>query len=104
MTKYEELIARKSREYPQGTERSFCTDHLASNFIRFYNSGERVKVATCYGEFKYGTIGITTGWRPSFLLMRTRTQLGSSDTLSELDQVVAVKTASGYRAIFSNGN
>lgn len=66
-------------------------------FIAAFNNGNtyRVRVLTKYpggDEFlRWGFLGITTGWSPAFLLMRQRGQHGSSDVLSDRDQIVASK-------------
>ena len=76
---------------------------LAQQFVPFLNSGERVKVTTTYGdgeEFtRTGTIGVTGGWRPVFLLMHRSNSVGSWDTLKATDKIVAVKRGRGYVAI-----
>ena len=77
MTKFEELISRKKQECGS----KFRVSSLDKRFIRFYNSGERIKVTYKYGnetEIKTGTVGITTGSKPVFLLMLTSRSLGSS--------------------------
>lgn len=75
---------------------------LAPAFARYYESGERIRVAfvTLDGSSVYeeltGTIGKTTGWRPAYLLMRTARSHGSPYVLSARDRVVAVKRGSRY--------
>jgi hypothetical protein len=94
MTKYDEYLARKRAEH--GTQ--FDPSDLAPQFVRYYNSGERVRVQDKYGETRTGTIGVTTGWKPAFLLMATSRSLGSTELLSTDDQVVAVKHGRTYVA------
>lgn len=86
-TKFEEYCARQRRQYGD----RFNPAGLAEEFRRYYNSGERVRVRFGYGEELTGTIGVTTGWQPCFLLMRTSRSIGSSYTLSDRDQVIAAK-------------
>ena len=77
MTKFEELLERKKQEYG----RKFRVSSLDRRFIRYFNSGERIKVTYKYGkttEVKTGTVGVTTGWKPVFLLVLTSRSLGSS--------------------------
>ena len=64
-----------------------------------FESGERVRVRTSYGENITGTVSTTTGWKPSFLLMRRRDSRGSSDLLGADDQVIAVKFGRSYVSI-----
>ena len=75
-TKFEEYKQRKEHEYGE----RFDPSHLSSKFVRYFNSGERIKVRTIFGETLTGTIGVTTGWRPVFLLMRSVRAHGSSVT------------------------
>lgn len=65
-------------------------------FISAYNKGQdfRILVETDLGsgcvQRRWGYVGITTGWRPCFLLLRRAGQHGSSDTLDPVrDKVVA---------------
>lgn len=67
-------------------------------FIDAYNKGPnfRIKVRTVYGkgevEERWGYVGLTTGWVPCFLLMRSTRSRGSSDTLERgRDAVVDCK-------------
>lgn len=85
-----QYVARKRREHGD----KFTTAALPAKFIPFYESGQRIEVTRTYanGE-KYtrrGTVGITTGWQPAFLLMRTTRSMGSSDLLDAQDNVVKV--------------
>ena len=87
MTKYDDLVARKQREHGD----KFDTSDLAPQFVPYFNGGERVRVRFSHGEELTGTIGVTTGWKPAFLLMRTSRSTGSPYTLGKDDEVVAVK-------------
>lgn len=87
MSPFEEYLARKLRHY--GTK--FDTSDLDKRFIPFYNSGQRIKVDFGHGEVRSGTVGITTGWKPTFLLMLRKNSLGSSWTLGFNDRIVAVQ-------------
>ena len=94
MSKYSDYITRKGAEY--GVR--FDPSDLDPRFIPYFDSGERVRVATC-GLVLTGTIGITTGWRPAFLLMRRRTDHGSTWVLGANSHVLAVKRGKGYQAL-----
>ena len=80
---------------------------LASQFARYYESGERIRVRTTYtnGETweRTGTVGKTTGWLPVYLLMHRSNSMGSWDTLhggdfvgGTRDEVIAVKRGRNY--------
>jgi len=61
---------------------------LDRRFVPYFESGERISVKFSWGEVKRGTIGVTTGWKPVFLLMRTSRSMGSSDTLGRQETIV----------------
>jgi len=84
-------IARRTAEYGEKFDRSA----LDPRFGHYFCTGERIKVRTC-GEEITGTVGITTGWRPWFLLMRTKRSIGSSVTLGPKDEIVAVQKGRTY--------
>jgi hypothetical protein len=84
MTKYEALIARKRAEYGD----KFDDSALAPNLIDAYNSGERITIQSDFWRER-GRIGVTSGWRPCFLLMRRISDRGSSYMLKASDTIVA---------------
>jgi len=79
MTKYENHIAMKKLEYGN----KFSAIDLDKRFIKYFNSGQRIKVTFSYGESESGTVGVTTGWKPVFLLIKTTRSLGSSTFLNK---------------------
>lgn len=66
-----------------------------ARFIRYFNSGERIRVRTC-GLDLTGTVSASGGWAPVFLLMRTQRSIGSMWTLGEREEVLAVKLGRRY--------
>jgi hypothetical protein len=78
---WEEYIQRK-----KGMGK-FDPSDLNPEFIPYYESGERITVDFGY-ERKRGTIGISTGWKPVFLLMLRRDSVGSSYTIGKNDKVI----------------
>jgi hypothetical protein len=65
-------------------------------WIDAFNRGVeyRVKVRTEWGSEvseRWGFVSLTTGWVPSFMLMRSTRAHGSSDLLSDRDQIVAAR-------------
>jgi hypothetical protein len=87
MTRYYEFIQRKVREYPT----KFDPTELNQAFVDAFNSQERITVEFTYGatkEIKRGRIGVTTGWKPCFLLMLTRRSIGSSYTINKNARIV----------------
>ena len=82
---FESYLARKRLKFGD----KFDLSNLAPQFIPYFNDREvRIEVEFSSGEKSRGFIGITTGWKPLFLLVRTRRSLGSSYTLSSEDRVV----------------
>jgi len=59
----------------------------AAVFHRPYESGARIEVRFAGGDILRGRVGVTGGWRPVFLLLRTVRSVGSSDLLRYGDDV-----------------
>jgi hypothetical protein len=93
-TKYDDYITKQRHRY--GSE--FCDSALDPRFIPYFNNGTRLKVHTL-GSDVTGYIGVTTGWRPVFLLMRTIRSHGSIYTLGPQDVFLAVKIGQTYRPV-----
>jgi hypothetical protein len=87
---FQNYLTRKMNQYGQ----QFCSHDLAPQFIPYFNSQERIEVEIRYGgkvvEVRRGTVGVTTGWKPVFLLMHRVNETGSTDTLRLEDRVVKV--------------
>lgn len=90
---YQQLIERRKAEY--GTK--FDASDLAPQFIKYYENQERIEVEFPYGRER-GRVGVTTGWKPVFLLMHRVSDSGSSSTLRENDVVVSVIPERNRRA------
>jgi hypothetical protein len=87
MRNYQDWLREKKNR-----EKDFDDSDLSKQFIPYFESGQRIIVKTSYGETKRGYVGVTTGWKPCFLLMNNTRSMGSSDTLSDKDEIVgAVK-------------
>ena len=87
---YEAYIASKQHEYGA----KFDASNLDIRFARYYHTETRIKVETC-SMVLTGTVGATTGWRPCFLLMRTKRSMGSPWTLGSRDRIIAVQNSRG---------
>ncbi len=61
---------------------------IAKKFIPYYENKQRIKVEFSHGEIKSGTISMTTGWKPVFILMLRKNSTGSSYTLSDKDIIL----------------
>ena len=71
----------------------------ADRFARWMDSGDRIRVRVYGDELYTGTVSITTGWHPAFILMRTSRSIGSSILLDERAEVVAVKRGRQYEEV-----
>ena len=88
---YATYLIRKRIEHGE----KFNPQDLDPRFVPFFNNGRRVKIEM-YGEVITGTIGVTTGWKPCFLLMRTRRSRGSSWTLGPSAKILGFKQDQYY--------
>ncbi len=90
MSKYSDYCSKKAAEHGE----KFSADELNSAFIEAFNNGSqyRVLVDFGYGEKPtWGYVGVTTGWKPCFLLMRRRGQYGSTETINSAAKIVSSK-------------
>lgn len=87
---YVEALARGEREHGD----RFDPSDLVPSFAPYYGTGERVAVRFDWGdgsEVLTGTIGKTTGWKPSFLLMRRSSDHGSPWVIGHKERIIAEK-------------
>jgi len=91
MRSYNEFINHKRREYGE----EFDPSDLAEQFKPYFETGQRIKINFGH-EVVTGTVGVTTGWKPAFLLMRRIDSIGSPYLLSESDKIEAVKVGNEY--------
>lgn len=89
MTPFEQFLDRKKNEYGD----RFDPSNLSKQFIFAFNDAprSRVKVRFSHGEVVWGYVGVSAGWKPTFLLMRRLGQHGSCLTLSDKDGIVSHK-------------
>lgn len=80
---FSEYLARKRSEYG----RKFDPSGLDPRFVPYYENEKRIEV-DLGGEIKRGTVGVTTGWKPVFLLMLTRRSSGSIYMLGPTDKII----------------
>lgn len=85
MRSYQEFTETKKHEFGE----KFDASDLNPEFVPYFESGKRVEVDFGY-EKKRGTIGVTTGWKPCFLLMLTKRSIGSSHTIGKDAKVIKV--------------
>jgi hypothetical protein len=83
MRNFEDWLREKKSRIP-----NFDDSDLSKQFIPYFCSGQRIIVKTRYGETKRGYVGVTTGWKPCFLLMHNTRAIGSSTLLMDGDQII----------------
>ncbi len=91
MNDYAALMAVKRHSWGE----RFSEAALAQKFRPFFESGQRIEVRFPGGVIKRGTVGMTTGWMPTFLLMLRRDSTGSSWVLSDDVELLDVVTKRG---------
>jgi len=93
---FKQYLADKEREYGS----MFDPSQLVTTFVPHFESGQRIIVVTEWddgqkSDERRGYVGITTGWRPAFLLVNNTRSMGSSDVLGPNDRIVG--TVDKYR-------
>ena len=88
MNNFTDLVNRRTAQYGD----KFDVSDLDKRFIAYYQNGQRIKVETC-GMVMTGTVGVTTGWKPAFLLMRTSRYMGSSWILGTESKLLSVQAS-----------
>lgn len=86
------MIERRKAEFQD----HFSDVGLSKQFIQYYENGKRIKVRFPDGRTECGTVGVTTGWVPCFLLMHRSTDTGSSTVLADMDKIVGVQVSKKY--------
>ena len=96
-------LTRLATEHGAKWSDEYGADLLGSSLREHYESGRRVRVVTVYGTgpdreeyVRTGVVGLTTGWRPAFLLMHRTSDHGSSDLLRSSDVVSHVQQGRAY--------
>ena len=88
---YYELLSRKRFQYGE----RFSEADLNKRFVPFFESGERIRIDD-FGTEITGTVGVTTGWKPAFLLIRRRNDAGSEIVLGPKTKILAVQRGGRY--------
>ena len=89
MKSFEEYLKRKRsmniEEYPI----QFDASDLALQFVPYFESGQRIEVQFSWEKMR-GYVGVTTGWKPSFLLLSRCNSRSSSILLGSTDIILKV--------------
>lgn len=89
----EELIAHGRAKHGE----KFDASELDERFARYWFSKERIKVKDNWeGDIMYGAVGMTTGHRPAFLLMKNSRCIGSDVILNKDYEILGVQQK-GYK-------
>jgi hypothetical protein len=67
----------------------FVPPEITYHQLIYFNDGCRIEVTSPSGYVRRGHLGITTGYRPSLLLIPRRGASGSSDLINQTDAVTA---------------
>ena len=70
-----------------GTLRIIDRSDLAPQFAPYHKNGQRIIVKTHHGETLRGYVGITTGWKPVYILLKNSNSSGSSEILRADDEI-----------------
>jgi len=82
---FESYIERKKKQHGG----KFDASDLNTDFITYFENQKRIEVD--FGdETKRGRIGVTTGWKPAFLLMLRRDSIGSSWLITSNCKIIKV--------------
>lgn len=85
MRNFSDYLEAKKKQYDD----IFDESELAKEFIPYFENGYRIEVSI-NGVVMRGRVGVTTGWRPVFLLMLRRNSHGSSWILKHSDKALRV--------------
>ena len=85
MSEYIAYLKRQSKKYGD----KFDPSNLAPQFAPYLHSWNRVAV-DMGDKVRKGYVGVTTGWRPVFLLLHRRNSIGSTNILTLNDKLLEV--------------
>ncbi len=96
MSNYTDFLERAHAKWGD----KFDASDLCEKFVPYYNSKRRIKVRVhTLDEVNFGTVGVTTGWRPSFILLHSSRSIGSSILLDNRDEILAVQSTSSGKYV-----
>jgi len=78
-----------NRFFPDGTlMEQFNSSNLSNKFVPYFRENYRIQVQDKFGDKHSGYVGITTGWKPVFILVYNKRCYGSSILLSDEDIII----------------
>ncbi len=78
-----DFMDRERRQYP-----NFDDCNLSQKFIEAFESQKRIRVKFECGTIKSGTVGVTAGCKPCFMLMLTFRDLSSLWLLNDKCEII----------------
>lgn len=86
MRNYEDYLKNAIEKHGE----QFDSSKLSKKFIKYFENEQRIEVKRPYKDESNlrGYVGITTGWRPSFILLLKSNSTGSSELLDERYEIV----------------
>lgn len=88
MRNFKEYLKKKQQDL------KFDSSELSKQYIPYFENGQRIEVDFGY-EIKRGYVGVTSGWKPSFILLLRSDSIGSSYLLNDSHKIV--KTLPKYK-------
>lgn len=79
MSRYLNFLERAKNAHGE----KFDDSELSKQYVLPFENGNRIEVGFSDGIVKRGRVGVTTGWRPVFILLLTVRSIGSSYILSD---------------------
>lgn len=74
------------------------TSELDPRFAEYHRTGERVEVTYDDGTTERFYVGVSTGWRPVYLTIKTRRSLGGGPIgRYEREHIVSIRGLATYR-------
>lgn len=94
MNPFKEYLERKKSVKEYGDE--FDSSDLDRRFAGYYGTKTRLKIKVYshikdYSHIMYGTVGVSSGWKPVFILLASSRAQGSSAVLNSNCEILGVK-------------
>lgn len=94
------IEARARARHPEADVSMDALTDCHDTILAAYKARMRVEVMNLRtGHVRRGVVGITTGWRPAFLLIARATSRGSSDVLGPDDVVLSYWSGREYTPV-----
>lgn len=78
-SRYTDFVIRAKKAHGE----KFDDSNLSNQFILAYENELRIEVRFESGAVKRGRVGVTTGWKPSFMLLLRKDSIGSCWLLND---------------------